>query len=443
MSVKVVSPTDPGQPELPMSLRPQPTPAVTTPRGRSRQCLAAPAADPRQPQLPIALCPSAAELRHPSSVAASSTAAAASTAEPAQSELPLPVPEIPEQTRPLPLPKPPATIQAGSGRPAGVDSGQLELPSPGQPQRPAEPSPTIADASELAVPDPSAPAAGPDGSELPAPVSEPARPAAAGSGAAELPTLGDSAQAGPAAAEMGSGVPVAPAAGAGRSELSVPVVSQQSRPAAASAPAAVGSRPVAADASDLPVPDASASVPAPAAGADRPQLPSPASEPAGPAAAGLPVSLRPPAAAGEADQSALPMSLRPPASPAAAGLLAQARRGLAEAAQESRPAERFIGAYLAALRGAAAVLAARGRPHRGRARPASTWVLLDSVAPELREWSAFFASNSATRAAAQAGITGKVTAESADGLVGAATPFLELVRRLVHGLPITGEAHVA
>ncbi|MEU4251493.1 SAV_6107 family HEPN domain-containing protein [Amycolatopsis sp. NPDC026612] len=154
------------------------------------------------------------------------------------------------------------------------------------------------------------------------------------------------------------------------------------------------------------------------------------------------MALRPPTAGADSDPQ-LPMSLRPPASPAAAGLLAQARRELAEAERESRPAERFIGAYLAALRGAAAVLAARGRPHRGRARPASTWVLLDSVAPELREWSAFFASNSATRAAAQAGITGKVTAESAAGLVRAATPFLELVRRLVHGLPITGEAHVA
>ena len=51
--------------------------------------------------------------------------------------------------------------------------------------------------------------------------------------------------------------------------------------------------------------------------------------------------------------------------------------------------------------------------------------------------------NSAARASAQAGITGKVTAESADGLVRAATSFLELVRRLVHGLPIAGEAHVA
>ncbi|WIX89061.1 SAV_6107 family HEPN domain-containing protein [Amycolatopsis sp. DG1A-15b] len=209
--------------------------------------------------------------------------------------------------------------------------------------------------------------------------------------------------------------PVTAGVDSGRTE---PVTLAESRqPPVVSSPAESGH-------SELPAPEAP--VPTPA-GADGPSE--------------LPLSLRPPGAG--SDQSQLPMSLRPPASPAAAGLLAQARRGLAEAAQETRPAERFIGAYLAALRGAAAVLAARGRPHRGRARPASTWVLLDSVAPELREWSAFFASNSATRAAAQAGITGKVTAESAAGLVGAATPFLELVRRLVHGLPITGEAHVA
>jgi hypothetical protein len=203
----------------------------------------------------------------------------------------------------------------------------------------------------------------------------------------------------------------------------------------------------------------------PAAESAQPELPASLRPPAAAAADGgqseLPASLRPPTAAADGDQpelptplqppaddaersqSQLPMSLRPPAPPVAAGLLAQARRGLADAERETAPAERFIGAYLAALRGAAAVLAARGRPHRGRARPASTWVLLDSVAPELREWSAFFASNSAARAAAQAGITGKVTAESAAALVRAATPFLELVRRLVHGLPITGEAHVA
>ncbi|MEU0537022.1 SAV_6107 family HEPN domain-containing protein [Amycolatopsis tolypomycina] len=430
MSVKVVSPTDPGQPELPMSLRPQPAQPPAAPRGRTRQCLAAPAPDPRQPQLPIPLCPAAAT--RPSSA-------------PAQ---PL---SVPEQLRPASAALPLRSAASGG------EPGQLELPSPGQPGTPAEPWSTAAGAAG----DP-APAAGAGQAELPGPtvadqprsaaasappaadagqaerpvreVAEQPRSAAADAGRSELPAVGGAAQAEPVADAAGSGAPAASAAEvsvgaeAGRAELPVREAAEQPRSVPANAgrvelPAvgdAAQAEPVAAEVEPrVPV--------APGAGSGSPELP---------------LSLRPPTAV-ESDQSALPMSLRPPASPAAAGLLAQARRGLAEAVQESRPAERFIGAYLAALRGAAAVLAARGRPHRGRARPASTWDLLDSVAPELREWSAFFASNSATRAAAQAGITGKVTAESAAGLVGAATPFLELVRRLVHGLPITGEAHVA
>ncbi|WP_410588561.1 SAV_6107 family HEPN domain-containing protein [Amycolatopsis sp. lyj-23] len=347
MSVKVVSPTDPGQPELPMSLRPQQAPAAPS-RGRSRQCLSpSSAVDSRQPQLPIPLCPS---------TAASPRGASG------QSELP-----IPEQGRP----------RMASRAAAGVEAGQLELSAPEQPQPSAVSLPTTAE-EHSASPE-SAP-------ELPTSL--------------RAPTVGESEQPRPAE-HSGSSVPAELASELPMS-LRAPTVGESEQP--------------------RPAEHSGSSVPA-----------EPASE--------LPMSLRPPTGA-ESDQQ-LPMSLRPPASPAAAGLLAQARRGLAEAVQETRPAERFIGAYLAALRGAAAVLAARGRPHRGRARPASTWVLLDSVAPELREWSAFFASNSATRAAAQAGITGKVTAESAAGLVGAATPFLELVRRLVHGLPITGEAHVA
>ncbi|MGW4395713.1 SAV_6107 family HEPN domain-containing protein [Amycolatopsis nivea] len=146
---------------------------------------------------------------------------------------------------------------------------------------------------------------------------------------------------------------------------------------------------------------------------------------------------------GAKGQPQLPLSLRPPAPPEAVTLLAQANRGLDHAENERDPAERFIGAYLAALRGAGAVLAVRGRPRRGRGRPASGWVLLDAVAPELREWSAFFADHSETRAAAEAGISGRVTAELAEGLLQATAQFLELVRRVVHGLPMSGEAHVA
>lgn len=72
--------------------------------------------------------------------------------------------------------------------------------------------------------------------------------------------------------------------------------------------------------------------------------------------------------------------------PSALGLLDQSRRGLQEAAGLTVPAERYATAHLAALRAAAAVLAARTRPvdtRLRRRRPTSAWVLLTEVAPEL------------------------------------------------------------
>lgn len=122
--------------------------------------------------------------------------------------------------------------------------------------------------------------------------------------------------------------------------------------------------------------------------------------------------------------AAFPIPL-PPAS--ALALLRQARDSLAEAQRTPEPPERFATAYLAALRAAAAVLALRGRPHRGRSRPASAWVLLAALAPEMREWAAFFASWSSTRAAVLAGITRHVTARTADDLVRQTDQFVALV----------------
>ena len=132
-------------------------------------------------------------------------------------------------------------------------------------------------------------------------------------------------------------------------------------------------------------------------------------------------------------QPALPLPVRPPVAPAAVSLLADAVRGLEEAGPALDPVPRFIASYLAALRGGAAILAARGRPHRGRARPASVWVLLETAAPELSEWAAFFAANSAAHAAAQAGITRRITTRSADDLYRQAGQFLDLADRIVHG----------
>lgn len=114
-------------------------------------------------------------------------------------------------------------------------------------------------------------------------------------------------------------------------------------------------------------------------------------------------------------------------------LLAQAEADLTAAETEEDSAQRFAMAYLAALRAAAALLAMRGRPHRARSRPMSVWTLLSSVAPELREWAAFFASCSATRAAVQAGITRAVSTRSADDLVRQSGQFAELVSRAVRG----------
>jgi hypothetical protein len=117
----------------------------------------------------------------------------------------------------------------------------------------------------------------------------------------------------------------------------------------------------------------------------------------------------------------------------ARALLDQAEQGLLAAEHEADPAQRFAATYLCALRAAAALLAMRGRPHRGFARPTSVWTLLSSVAPELREWAAFFAAGSATRASVQAGITRVISSRVADDLVRQTGQFVDLVRRAMRG----------
>lgn len=117
------------------------------------------------------------------------------------------------------------------------------------------------------------------------------------------------------------------------------------------------------------------------------------------------------------------------AGPAALDLLALARRGLLEAGLTTAPTERYALAHLAALRAAAAVLAARVQPpqgSRGR-RPTSAWALLTLVTPELGEWAAFFAAGAAKRAAAEAGISRAVSAREADDLLRDAETFLAVI----------------
>ncbi|MFF8263924.1 SAV_6107 family HEPN domain-containing protein [Streptomyces virginiae] len=130
-----------------------------------------------------------------------------------------------------------------------------------------------------------------------------------------------------------------------------------------------------------------------------------------------------------------PVLRKSAAPPAALDLLAKARSGLAEAARLTRPNERYATAHLSALRTAAAVLAARGRPEpvnpRRRPRIRSAWEVLPELAPELAEWSALFASGAARRARAEAGIPDAASARDADDLLRAASMFLRLVERML------------
>jgi hypothetical protein len=106
-------------------------------------------------------------------------------------------------------------------------------------------------------------------------------------------------------------------------------------------------------------------------------------------------------------------------------LLMSARRSLTEASIAATPGERYAAAHLAALRAAAAVLAAQSRPAK-RARVRSVWVVLPQVAPEFAEWAAFFAAGSSKRAGAEAGLA-CVTHREADDLVRDADAFVALV----------------
>jgi len=122
--------------------------------------------------------------------------------------------------------------------------------------------------------------------------------------------------------------------------------------------------------------------------------------------------------------------------PSALALLDSARRGLADAVDETSPAGRYVAAHLAALRAAAAVVAVRGEPSSGsrRRRPRSVWELLPQVEPALAEWAAFFAAGASKRAAAEAGLSRAATAREADDLLRDAEIFLSVVETAL-GVP--------
>jgi len=118
-------------------------------------------------------------------------------------------------------------------------------------------------------------------------------------------------------------------------------------------------------------------------------------------------------------------------------LLASARRSLAEASIATSAGERYAAAHLAALRAAAAVLAARNPSAPGRLskrpRVRSVWAVLPQVAVEFSEWAAFFAAGASKRAGAEAGLP-CVSHREADDLVRDADAFVARVAEYL-GVP--------
>ncbi|MDZ7577910.1 MAG: SAV_6107 family HEPN domain-containing protein [Candidatus Nanopelagicales bacterium] len=107
-------------------------------------------------------------------------------------------------------------------------------------------------------------------------------------------------------------------------------------------------------------------------------------------------------------------------------LLAAAVSEVEAAMVEPKPAARYVRAQLGALRAAAAVLAAGARPGGGQG-PRNVWSVLPTVAPELVEWSMFFAAGAGKQAAILAGLDHVVTAREADDLVRECHHFLNIV----------------
>jgi hypothetical protein len=125
---------------------------------------------------------------------------------------------------------------------------------------------------------------------------------------------------------------------------------------------------------------------------------------------------------------------RAPLASTALDLLDRSRASLLSACHADTVAERYVEAHLAALRAAAALLAARRKPSRNSALR-SVWEVLPQVAPELTEWAVFFAASAKRRAAFERGSVGP-GAREADDLLRQSETFFELVQEGL-GLPMS------
>jgi hypothetical protein len=111
-------------------------------------------------------------------------------------------------------------------------------------------------------------------------------------------------------------------------------------------------------------------------------------------------------------------------------MLARADAELLAAQFSGEAWERFTHAHLAAVRAAAAVVAARGRPS-GRGAPRTVWEMLVAVAPEMSRWAALFADGARLRAALDAGRFEAVSAARSEQALCDAEDFVDVARLAV------------
>ncbi|NLE79074.1 MAG: hypothetical protein GX610_05730 [Rhodococcus sp.] len=121
---------------------------------------------------------------------------------------------------------------------------------------------------------------------------------------------------------------------------------------------------------------------------------------------------------------------RHPISRRASTLLNRGDVLLSDSASAETPADRFHGAYLAALRGAGAVLAAAegvGGMAVKAGRSRNAWLLMARAAPEFEGWSEYFAGWSQTRVAIEAGVSATLGEEDANAFRANVGDFLHSI----------------
>lgn len=112
---------------------------------------------------------------------------------------------------------------------------------------------------------------------------------------------------------------------------------------------------------------------------------------------------------------------------ATAQLLRRADAELLAARFTADPDDRFVHAHLAALRAAAALVAAWGAPSKRRG-PRAVWELLARTAPEFEGWTAYFAAGAQVRADVEAGVMGVVSDARAGEVLATAEDFVDEIR---------------